>query len=199
MWHFCFVLVFSAVCKDKCTQFCIWFDDGLSGVTALFTICTHYIYGHCGLTETVMRFTQRSFPQSLYEQQCILSAHASLSQCARWQRLQDKKLAVKTSTAAYPVSVGGHWTHSPLKQIRPVWLTACFGPCPLLPLSCNSVSSLLLCHRAIANHSCLCVYRCCFFCLCSLPLSFGALSSVSFQAKRIKSHLAPPLPLRTAL
>lgn len=71
------------------------------------------------------------------------------------------------------------------------------------PPTINSVSSLLLCHWANLNASCLCVYSFNFFfvflCAVSLCALCLALSHISFQAKRIKSHLVLSLPLRNTV
>lgn len=66
---------------------------------------------------------------AFHVQNCVLSVHASLSLCDRWQRLQDTKLAGKLFLyrSFLSRSAGGPWAPEQIRQLV-VWLDACFRP-----------------------------------------------------------------------
>lgn len=119
---------------------------------------------------------------------CVLSAHASLSLCDRWQRLQDTKLATKPGApgadkAAFCLAA------RPLGPPSPELLILLVHCCCVT----GKISTVVVCVGFI-----LFIFFVCFLCFFHSALCLD-LSHVSFQAKRIKSHLAPSLPLRTGL
>lgn len=114
---------------------------------------------------------------AFHVQCCVLSARASLSLCDRWQRLQDTNLASKlfscrrsllSLSAGRPGAPGADKAACCLAG-RLLWASFLF------PRVVNSVSSLLLCHWANFNATCLCVYWFPFFVLV-LCASLTALS-----------------------